>query len=154
MKIFIGLLTGLVNGSNHTKCISLSSQKCMIQSTLINLHPNEYSQEFHYYPFLVKLDRWVGSCNTLNNLFSKVCIPDKIEDLNLSASNLITGINESKTLTKHISCKCNVNLMEENVSQINDGITINVDVNVKNTIYVKKIMFGILLHVVVKMGNI
>ena len=154
MKIFIGLLTGLVNGSNHTKCISLSSQKCMIQSTLINLHPNEYSQEFHYYPFLVKLDRWVGSCNTLNNLFSKVCIPDKIEDLNLSASNLITGINESKTLTKHISCKCNVNLMEQNVSQINDGITINVDVNVKNTIYVKKIMLGILLHVVVKMGNI
>ena len=154
MKIFIGLLTGLVNGSNHTKCISLSSQKCMIQSTLINLHPNEYSQEFHYYPFLVKLDRWVGSCNTLNNLFSKVCIPDKIEDLNLTASNLITGINESKTLTKHILCKCNVNLMEQNVSQINDGITINVDVNVKNTIYVKKIMFGILLHVVVKMGNI
>ena len=44
--------------------------------------------------------------------------------------------------------------MEQNVSQINDGITINVDVNVKNTIYVKKIMFGILLHVVVKMGNI
>ena len=78
MKIFIGLLTGLVNGSNHTKCISLSSQKCMIQSTLINLHPNEYSQEFHYYPFLVKLDRWVGSCNTLNNFFSKVCVPDKI----------------------------------------------------------------------------
>ena len=45
-KIFIGLLTGLVNGSNHTKCVSLSNQKCMIQSTLINLHPNEYSQEF------------------------------------------------------------------------------------------------------------
>ena len=45
-KIFIGLLTGLVNGSNHTKCISLSNQKCMTQTTLINLHPNEYSQEF------------------------------------------------------------------------------------------------------------
>ena len=154
MKIFIGLLTGLVNGSNHTKCISLSSQKCMIQSTLINLHPNEYSQEFHYYPFLVKLDRWVGSCNTLNNLFSKVCIPDKIEDLNLSASNLITGINESKTLTKHISCKCNVNLMEQNVSQINDGITINVDLSVKTFIYEKKNMFGILVHVFVKMDSI
>ena len=45
-KIFIGLLTGLVNGSNHTKCISLSNQKCMTQTTLFNLHPNEYSQEF------------------------------------------------------------------------------------------------------------
>ena len=45
-KIFIGLLTGLVNGSNHTKWISLSNQKCMIQPTLINLHPNEYGQKF------------------------------------------------------------------------------------------------------------
>ena len=66
-KIFIGLLSGLVNGSNHLKCLSLSNQKCMIQPTLINLHPNDYSQEFHYSPFAVKFDRCVGSCNTLNN---------------------------------------------------------------------------------------
>ena len=76
-KIFIGLLTGLVNGSNHTKCTSLSNQKCMTQPSIINLHPNEYSQEFHYYPFAVKLDRCVRSCNTLNNLSNKVCIPNK-----------------------------------------------------------------------------
>ena len=44
--------------------------------------------------------------------------------------------------------------MEENVIQINGRITINVDVSVKNIIYVKKIIFGILLHVVVKMKNI
>ena len=60
-KIFIGLLSGLVNGSNHLKCLSL------IKPTLINLHPNDYSQEFHYYPFAVKFDRCVGSCNTLND---------------------------------------------------------------------------------------
>ena len=40
----------------------------MTQPTLINLHPNEYSQEFHYYPFAAKLDSCVGSCNTLNDL--------------------------------------------------------------------------------------
>ena len=45
-KIFIGLLTGLVNGFNHAKCVSLTDQKCMIQSTLINLHSNKYRQEF------------------------------------------------------------------------------------------------------------
>ena len=48
----------------------------------------------------------------------------------------------------------NVNLMEQNVIQINGGITINVDASVKNIIYVKKIMFGILPHVIVKMENI
>ena len=44
--------------------------------------------------------------------------------------------------------------MEENVTQINGGIKINVDVSVENVMYVKKIMFGILLHLVVKMENI
>ena len=34
-KIFIGLLIGLVNEPSHTKCISLSNQKCMTQPTLI-----------------------------------------------------------------------------------------------------------------------
>ena len=36
--------------------------------------------------------------------------------------------------------------MEEHVIQINGGITINVDVSVKNIRYVKKIIFGILLQ--------
>ena len=34
-KMFIVLLTRLVNTSSHTKCISLSSQKCEIQPTYI-----------------------------------------------------------------------------------------------------------------------
>ena len=67
-KILIRLLTGLVNGSNHTKCVSLNNQKFMTQPTLINLHPNEYSKQFDYYLFAVKLDRCVGSCNTLNDI--------------------------------------------------------------------------------------
>ena len=41
--------------------------------------------------------------------------------------------------------------MEENVIQINGGITINVDVSVKNVMYMKKIIFGIIVHVVAKM---
>ena len=62
----------------------------MIQSTLTNLDPNENNQEFHYYPFVVKTDRCVGSFNTLNDLSNKVCVPNKTEDLNLS---VFTGIN-------------------------------------------------------------
>ena len=78
----------------------------MIQTTLINLHPNENSQEFHYYSFAVKLNRCVRNCNTLNNLSNEVCIPNNTDTLNLSVLNMITGINESKTLTKHILCEC------------------------------------------------
>ena len=44
--------------------------------------------------------------------------------------------------------------MKQNVSKINVGITINADVSVKSIIYVKMNMFGILLHVILKMENI
>ena len=36
----------------------------------------------------------------------KVCVPNKTEDLYLSVFNMITGINECRTLTKHISSEC------------------------------------------------
>ena len=131
----IGLITSIVSGSNNTKCVSLSNQKCMTQPTLINSNPNEYSQQFHYHLFPVKLDTCVESFNTLNDLSNKVCVPNKTEDLNLNMFNMITGINELKTLTKHYHVNVNVNLMEENVIHINNGILINVDVSVKrNTI--------------------
>ena len=66
-KMFIGSLTSVVNASNYTKCVSLNNQQCMTQPTLINLHPSEYSQELHYYPFTVNLDRCVRSCKTLDD---------------------------------------------------------------------------------------
>ena len=78
----------------------------MTQPTLINLHPNQYNEGLCYYPFAVNLDRCAGSCNTLDNLSQRVCVSNKVEDLNLSIFNMISGINELKTLTKHISCKC------------------------------------------------
>ena len=73
-----------------------SNKSFEIQSTLINLHPNEYSKELYYYPFAVKLGRCVGSFNTLNDLSNKVCVPNKTRDLNLSVFNMV----------QHISCKC------------------------------------------------
>ena len=67
----------------------IAEQSKMYDSTyFINLLPNEYSQEVHCYPFAVKLDRRVGSFNILHDLSNKVFVP-----------------NETKTLTKHISCE-------------------------------------------------
>ena len=109
-KIFIGLLTVLANRSNHTKWVSWSTQKFEIQSTLINLHPNEYGQEFHYYSFMVKLDRCVGSCNNLNDLSNKVCVLNKTEDSSRSLLRMIRVVIKSKTLTKYLSYKCKCKL--------------------------------------------
>ena len=62
------------------------------------------------------------------------------QDLNLSVLKIITGINELKTLTKRISCECKCKLNGRNVIQVGGGITMNVDVSVKDVLYVKKIM--------------
>ena len=48
----------------------------------------------------------------------------------------------------------NVDLMQENIIQINGGITINIDMSVKNAMYVKKVIFRIILYVILKMENI
>ena len=60
--------------------------------TLVNLHPNEYGQVYN-------LQGCVGKCNTLNDLSNRFCVSGKTEDLNLNVFNMITGINEPKTLT-------------------------------------------------------
>ena len=67
---------------------------------------------------------------------------------------MITGKNESKLLTKDISCECKCGFYRKNVIQIYGGITINVNVSVKNVMYMKKIIFRILLHLVVRIENI
>ena len=46
----------------------LGNQNCEIQPTLINLHPNEYSQELNYCAVAAELDGCVGSHNTQNDL--------------------------------------------------------------------------------------
>lgn len=51
---------------------------------------------------MVNLKRCGGSCNTLYDLSAKICIPNKIEDVNLKILNVITGTNERKSLVKHI----------------------------------------------------
>ena len=78
--MFIRLLISVVNASNNTKCISLNNQHRIIQPTLNNLCPNEYSQALRCPPFAVNLDRCVGGWSTFNDLPNKVCVPNKAED--------------------------------------------------------------------------
>ena len=58
--MFIGLLSSIENASYHTKCESLSNQKCMTQPTLMSTVKN--------YSFTVNPDRCTGSYNTIDDL--------------------------------------------------------------------------------------
>ena len=78
-------------------------------------------------------------------------VSNKTEDLNL---NVITGINESKTLNNHISweCKCKLRGTKCKYNQLWNSDRCWCEC--KKHLYVKKIMFRILLEVFVKMNNI
>ena len=45
-------------------------------------------------------------CNVFKDLSDRICVLSKSEDLNLKLFNIISGMNESKTLVKHISYNC------------------------------------------------
>ena len=142
-RVFIGLFTGLVNAFIYvTKNVRFSP--FLLIYILVNTFKN-----------LTTIPFWLNSTEVLDvvilwMIYLIKCVPNKIEDLNLSVFNMITGISESKTLTKHILCNCKCKFDGKNVIQINGGITTNVDVSVKKFIYVKKI----LVNIFVKMKNI
>ena len=98
--VFIALLC--FSESLATKCMSLNNELCMIRPTLIDLYP----AELKCYPFMINLDKCSGSCNSVNNLSIKMCVPNKTEDINVKVFHMITNSNEAKTMAKHISCDC------------------------------------------------
>ena len=83
------------------KCASMNNQACLVRPTLINSNPDK----LHYYPFIIILDRCDGSFNTVEYPFGRLCVPNKIEDMNLKVFDMIKGKNEPKQM-KHISCEC------------------------------------------------
>ena len=54
----------------------------MARPTLVDLSLDECNQGSRYYSFMVNLDRYKGSCNTLENIFCRMCVPNKPEDVN------------------------------------------------------------------------
>ena len=92
------------NISLTTACLSLSDEPCMVRATLIDLSPIELKHS----SLMVSQDIRSGSCNSGNDLSTKMCVPSETEDRNVNAFNIIANKNEAKTLLKHISCdfKC------------------------------------------------
>ena len=82
--------------------MSSYNEPCMTRRTLIDLN----SIELNYYPFLISLDKCNGSYNADDDLSAKIYVVCNAKNINLKVFHMITRINESKTLVKHILCDC------------------------------------------------
>lgn len=79
-----------------TKCVSMNERPCMVGPTVIVLN----SDELHYYTLFISLGWCVRSCNAVEDPFDRICVSNKIKDVNLKVLDMTEGANESKTLIK------------------------------------------------------
>ena len=74
--------------------------------------------------------------------------------MDVNVFNLITNINEAKTVVKHASCDCKCKFNSTSCNSNQNGIVINAYANVKVIVHAKKIIDGILAHVFVRAASI
>ena len=83
-------------------CILLNDQKCKVRPKIVDVKSNNPI----FYPFRVKINRCSGNCNSINDHYAKICVPDVVKNLNVKAFNLMSRSNESKSKKLHETCKC------------------------------------------------
>ena len=83
------------------KCVSVNNQECKIRSEIININSNEPL----YYPYSIKVNRCSGSCNNINDPYSKLCVPDVVKNTNVKVFNLMSRTKETRHIKWHKTCK-------------------------------------------------
>ena len=60
--------------------------------------------------FNIKTNKCSGSCNTINDPYAKICVPDVIKNLKVKVFNLMSKTNETRPIKWHEACKCKCRL--------------------------------------------
>ena len=88
-KVFFLRLTILSNFTNALDCISIKNQECKTRPEVININSNNPI----FYPFSIKINKYSGNCNNINNPYAKKNV---IKDLNVKVFNLMSRTNETR----------------------------------------------------------
>ena len=58
------------------------------------------------FPYKIKTDKCIGSCNGKNNPYFKVCLPNTVKNVSIKVFDLLLQKNVLKNISFHKSCKC------------------------------------------------
>ena len=106
-KMFIAAIrTVQVNGCNTMKYVSMSNQKCIVMSTVVDININDLS----FYPHRVTVNKCSGSYNDINNPYSKLCVPYVVKDVNIKVFNQMSKTIETGYISLHKICACKCRL--------------------------------------------
>ena len=81
-----------MNAAALLKCISMSNKECRVRLVIVNVKSNELL----FHPYSITVSKCSGSCNNINNPYSKLCFPDVIKDMNIKVCNLMSRTNERR----------------------------------------------------------
>ena len=91
---------------NSLELFSTNNQECKIRLEIINVNTNEPL----FYRYSMTINECKGSCNTINDPYAKLCVPDTIKNINIKVFNLMTRSNETRHIEWHETCKCKCRL--------------------------------------------
>ena len=75
---------------NALECVSFVNQKCMPRPKMLNV--NDGIGEALFYLYNVLVNKCSGSCDTLDNPMSKICVPNVIKRVNMQVYNFFNEI--------------------------------------------------------------
>ena len=127
INLFISLFNVLK--VNALECVSVINQKCMPRPKILDV--NEGVGEALFYPYNVLVNKCSGSCDTINNPMAKLCVPGIVKRVNMQVYNFLMGLNETRNVLWHESCKCvcKLNLSVSNNKSIWNSDTCRCDCN-------------------------
>ena len=64
---------------NVLKCVLMNNQESKIKSAIISISSNEPT----FYLYSIEVIKCSDSCNNINDLYSKLCVPDVVKNLNV-----------------------------------------------------------------------
>ena len=91
---------------NSLECVSVNNKECKRTSEIINVNTNESM----FYSYSIKINKCKGSCNTVNDPYAKLFVPDTIKTINVKVFNLIPKANETRHIEWNKTCKCKCRL--------------------------------------------
>ena len=114
---------------NSLECLSLINRKCMSRPKILDV--NEGIGEALFYLYNVLVNKCSGSCNTLQNPMSKICVLKIIKNLNMQVYNSLMRLNETRNVLWQESCQCvcKLNSTVSNSKQIWNSDTCRCDCN-------------------------
>ena len=66
------------------------------------------------FPYKIKVDKWIGSCNDRDNLYFKICTLGIVKNVSVKVFDVISQQFVLKNITFHENCKCDC-LLDEKV---------------------------------------